>query len=57
MIIAVTGTPCTGKTMVSKKIAGTLGYRYIDVGEFAEKYNLIIEEDTERETKIVVEPK
>ena len=57
MIIAVTGTPCTGKTVVSKKIAETLGYRYIDVGEFAEKYNLIIEEDAERETKIVDEKK
>jgi len=57
MIIAVTGTPCTGKSVVSKKIAEILNYRYVDIGKFAEGHNLIIEEDRERETKIVDEKK
>ena len=57
MKIAVTGTSCTGKTVVSKKIAEILDYRYIDIGEFAEEHNAILEEDVERKTKIVDEKK
>jgi len=57
MRIAVTGTPCTGKSTISKKIAEILNYRYIDIGNFAEKNNLIIKKDPERKTDVVDEKK
>lgn len=55
MRIAVTGTPGTGKTTVARELAKTLGYRYIDLGTFAVERGLAIEDDDERETKIIDE--
>lgn len=42
MIIAVSGTPGTGKTTLSKKIAEKLDYRYLDVARLI-KINKIAE--------------
>lgn len=53
MIIAVTGTPGTGKTSVSSKLAELLGYRYVDVNEFAERADVETEVDEERGTVAV----
>jgi adenylate kinase len=55
MRIAVTGTPGTGKTTVAKALAERGGYRYIDLGGFAEENGLILDKDTQRDTKIVNE--
>ncbi|MEA1993203.1 MAG: adenylate kinase family protein [Euryarchaeota archaeon] len=55
MRVAITGTPDTGKTTIAKKVAERLGYRCINLGEFAEEHDLVVERDGERDTKIVDE--
>jgi len=56
-VIIVTGTPCVGKTTVARQLAKKLSAEYINVGEFAEKEKLIIEEDNLRKTGIIDEAK
>ena len=56
-VIVVTGTPCVGKTTVARQLAKKLRAEYINLGEFAEKEKLIIEEDTVRKTGIIDEDK
>lgn len=53
VIIAVTGTPGTGKTSVSRELAGLLGYEYVDVNAFAGREGVETEYDEERGTTAV----
>ena len=54
-VILITGTPCTGKTSVSKQLAAKLDALYINLTDLAKKLNLIIGEDKERNTSIINE--
>ncbi len=38
--ILITGTPGTGKSLLGKELAQRAGFRYINVGELAEKEDL-----------------
>ncbi|MBW2972123.1 adenylate kinase family protein [Candidatus Woesearchaeota archaeon] len=51
--IIVTGTPCTGKTTVAKKLAKKLGYEYIDVASLIKKNRLSEGYDRKRKCSIV----
>ena len=51
--IIVTGTPGTGKTDVSKKLAYKLKYFYLDVNKIISKYGLSEGYDRKRKTKII----
>jgi len=53
MIIAVTGTPGTGKTSLSKKLSNTLSYRYVDLNKLVDEEDLVTGTDLERGSKIV----
>ncbi|MDY6766016.1 MAG: adenylate kinase family protein [Candidatus Nanohaloarchaea archaeon] len=48
MILAVTGTPGTGKTAVSRAVAEELDYRYVDVNEVVGQADVTTEEDLQR---------
>lgn len=50
MLIAVSGTPGTGKTRLSKRLARELGLDYVSLGEFAREHNLITGRDKKRQT-------
>lgn len=52
-VIAVSGTPGTGKTTISKKLAKKLNFYYIDVNKLITKYKLSEEYDKKRKTKII----
>lgn len=55
MRIAITGTPGTGKTEAAAALARKLGYSLVDLNEFAEKHNLVVGKDEERDSLIVDE--
>ena len=52
-VIIVTGTPGTGKTTLSKKLAKELNFSYLDVNETIKKYKLSEGYDKDRDSKIV----
>lgn len=52
-IIIVTGTPGTGKTTLSKKLAKKLNFHYLDVNNAIKKYDISEGYDRKRKTKIV----
>ena len=52
-VIAVSGTPGTGKTILSKKLAKNLNYYYLDVNKLISEYKLSEGYDKKRKTKIV----
>jgi broad-specificity NMP kinase len=52
-VIAVTGTPGTGKTTFAKRIARILGYRYIDVNVVIKQNKLSEGYDRKRRCKII----
>jgi len=56
-IVAVTGTPGTGKTTYSLELAKTLSADYIDVNKIIEKYNLAEFYDKDKDCKVVDEDK
>jgi adenylate kinase len=56
MIIAVSGTPCTGKTTLAKALAKRLGYKYVDVKQIIEEKHLSLGYDHKRKC-LVVDPK
>ena len=56
-VILVTGTPCVGKTTLCQKLNNLLSGFYINLTEFAQKENLIIEKDPQRDTAIIDETK
>ncbi|MFB6076035.1 MAG: adenylate kinase family protein [Candidatus Aenigmatarchaeota archaeon] len=53
MLIAITGTPGTGKTTISKKLSEYLGYEYVSVNDLARKNEYIIGKDEERDAEEV----
>ncbi len=53
MIIAISGTPGTGKTEVAKKLAEKIGFEYISLNSVAEENNFYIGYDEKRKCKIV----
>jgi len=53
MIIAISGTPGTGKTVVSKIIAKKLGANLINIKNVIKKEKVPFKNDTERKTKII----
>ena len=53
MIIAVSGTPATGKSTIAKLLAKKLKYKYIDLNEMAKEKNLYAGYDEKRKVKIV----
>ncbi|MCK5333826.1 MAG: adenylate kinase family protein [Candidatus Aenigmarchaeota archaeon] len=55
--VAITGTPGTGKSTVSKIISKKMGCLLVDVNEFAEKQGLFVEKDVKRSSWIVDEKK
>jgi len=53
MKIAVSGTPCTGKTEISKILSKKLNYRLVSINEFAEELDAFIGYDKEMESRIL----
>jgi len=56
-VILITGTPCVGKTTLAKQLANNIGALYVNLTDYAKQNNLILGEDTERNTTIVDEEK
>ena len=56
-VILITGTPCTGKTTLAKKLAAKLNAQYINLTELAQKEHLTARKDKERDTTIINETK
>lgn len=56
-VILITGTPCTGKTTLAKKLAAKLNAQYINLTELAQKEHLAARKDKERDTTIINETK
>jgi adenylate kinase len=56
-VILITGTPCVGKTTVSKELATKLNAHYVNLTDFAKQNSLISSEDEERHTAIIDEDK
>jgi adenylate kinase len=54
-VILITGTPCVGKTSTAKQLADKLNAQYINLTDFAKTHNLILGEDTKRNTTIIDE--
>lgn len=52
-VIAVSGTPGTGKTTYSRKLAKEKTYKYLDVNKIIDKFCLSEGFDKEKETKII----
>ena len=55
-IIIVTGTPCTGKTTIAKKIASLLKFKYIDVNRLI-KTNKIHDKYDKKSDSLIVDIK
>jgi len=53
MKISISGTPCSGKTEVSKLLSKKLNYKLIQINELAEKLNAFTGYDKKRECKIL----
>jgi len=53
LVLIVTGTPGTGKTTLSKKLAKKLNFYYVDVNKVIKKYSIAEGYDRKRKTKIV----
>jgi len=53
MKISISGTPCIGKTEISKLLSKKLNYKLIQVNELAEKLNAFTGYDKKRECKIL----
>ncbi len=53
MRIAITGTPCTGKTTIAKIIAKELGYKYISLNELAKRSKAVEGYDKIMQSNIV----
>ena len=55
-IIIVTGTPCTGKTTIAKKIATLLKFKYIDINRLI-KINKIHDKYDKKSDSLIVDIK
>jgi adenylate kinase len=56
-VILITGTPCVGKTTIAQQLTTKLDASYINLTQFAEKYQLTLGEDKKRKTTIINEEK
>ncbi len=56
-VILITGTPCTGKTTLAKKLAQELEARYVNLTDLAKTEHLTLGTDEERQTTIIDEDK
>jgi len=56
-VIIVTGTPGTGKTMLSKELAKKLNYSYVDINRIISRYKLSESYDEKKKCKVVDENK
>lgn len=52
-IIAISGTPCTGKTEVARELAKRLGWKLIELNRLAAQKNLYSGYDKKRKCRIV----
>ena len=52
-MIIVSGTPGTGKTTLSKKLAEKLKFKYVDVNKIIKRFNLIESYDEARKTNVI----
>ncbi len=52
-VIAVSGTPGTGKTTIAKKVARIFRLKYIDVNDIVKKYSLSEGYDKKKKCKII----
>lgn len=52
-LVIITGTPGTGKTVVSQKICEVSNSRYVSLNDLAIKEDLILKFDEKRDTKVV----
>ena len=53
MIIAITGTPGTGKTSIASKISEKLEIKLINLHQFAKEHKLICDYDQSRDSDII----
>jgi len=53
MIIAISGTPATGKTEIAERLAEEIGFEYVSLNQIAEEKDLYAGYDDERKCKIV----
>ena len=53
MILAITGTPGTGKDTISKLLAKSLNFRLVDLNQLAKEKNLLKGYDEKRKCDIV----
>ncbi len=53
MIVAITGTPASGKTSVAERVSSMLGWRLVKLNELAEERNLYCGVDEKRDCRIV----
>jgi adenylate kinase len=56
-VVLVVGTPCVGKTTLSKQLAKCLGALYVNLTDYANQNGLTLGVDTQRNTVIVNEEK
>ncbi len=52
-VIAISGTPGTGKTTLARRLSKKTGYRYIGINRIINKYNISKEYDKKRKCKIL----
>ena len=53
MKVCISGTPCTGKTIISKKLSERLKWKLISVNDLAKELNAYLGEDKKRNAKIL----
>ncbi len=53
MKIAISGTPCTGKTDMSELLSKKINYNLISINELAEKLDAFVGYDKDRESRIL----
>jgi adenylate kinase len=56
-VVLFSGTPGTGKTILSRKISEKIGVKVISLSEFAVKKDLILSFDSKRDTYVIDEEK
>ena len=53
MKLCITGTPATGKTIISKELSERLGWRLISINDIAKELDAYLGEDEKRNAKIL----
>ena len=52
-VVIVTGSVCTGKTTVAKRLAKTAGFEYVDIKSILKKHKIEVGYDYKRKCKII----